>query len=180
MILLLVLFLSATTLQAQSRAIRPVNIQIPNEGEVQLYQGSHALVIGISDYQDNAWVDLDSVGADVKAVRETLEEQGFVVETLMNPTKNRLLNGITDFIDTYGYEQENRLLFYYSGHGHTQERNGRKFGYLVPVDAPNPFENEKVFYRKSLKMEQVISWSKQIESKHALFVFDSCFSGSVL
>ena len=46
-----------------------------------------------------------SVGADVKAVRETLEEQGFVVETLMNPTKNRLLNGITDFIDTHGYEQ---------------------------------------------------------------------------
>jgi hypothetical protein len=179
-ILLMILFLSATTLQAQSRAIRPVNIQIPNEGEVQLYQGSHALVIGVSDYQDNAWVDLESVGADVKAVRETLEEQGFVVETLMNPTKNRLLTGITDFIDTYGYEQENRLLFYYAGHGHTQERNGRKFGYLVPVDAPNPFENEKVFYRKSLKMEQVISWSKQIESKHALFVFDSCFSGSVL
>ena len=76
--------------------------------------------------------------------------------------------------------RENRLLFYYAGHGHTQERNGRKFGYLVPADAPNPFENEKVFYRKSLKMEQVISWSKQIESKHALFVFDSCFSGSVL
>ena len=176
----MILFLSATTLQAQSRAIRPVNIQIPNEGEVQLYEGSYALVIGVSDYQDNAWVDLDSVGADVKAVRETLEEQGFAVETLMNPTKNRLLNGITDFIDTHGYEQENRLLFYYSGHGHTQERNGRKFGYLVPVDAPNPFENEKVFYRKSLKMEQVISWSKQIESKHALFVFDSCFSGSVL
>ena len=72
-ILLLVLFLGATTLQAQSRAIRPVNIQIPNEGEVQLYQGSHALVIGVSDYQDNAWVDLDSVGADVKAVRETFE-----------------------------------------------------------------------------------------------------------
>ena len=179
-ILLLILFLGATTLQAQSRAIRPVNIQIPNEGEVQLYQGSYALVIGVSDYQDNAWVDLDSVGADVKAVKETLEEQGFVVETLMNPTKNRLLNGIMDFIDTHGYEQENRLLFYYAGHGHTQERNGRKFGYLVPTDAPNPFENEKVFYRKSLKMEQIHSWAKQIESKHALFVFDSCFSGSVL
>ena len=179
-LLLMILFLSATTLQAQSRAIRPVNIQIPNEGKVQLYEGSYALVIGVSDYQNNAWVDLDSVGADVKAVRETLEEQGFVVETLMNPTKNRLLNGITDFIDTHGYEQENRLLFYYAGHGHTQERNGRKFGYLVPADAPNPFKNEKAFYRKSLKMEQVISWSKQIESKHALFVFDSCFSGSVL
>ena len=33
-------------------------------------EGSYALVIGVSNYQDNAWVDLDSVGADVKAVRE--------------------------------------------------------------------------------------------------------------
>ena len=133
------LLLTATQLaMAQSRAIRPVKLQIPDEGEVQLYQGSHAVVIGVSDYQDNAWVDLNSVGVDVKVVRETLEEQGFVVETLMNPTKNRLLNGITDFIDTHGYEQENRLLFYYSGHGYTQEHNGRKFGHLVPVDAPTP------------------------------------------
>ena len=61
---------------AQSRAIRPVKLQIPDEGEVQLYQGSHALVIGVRDYQDNAWVDLNSVGVDVKIVRETLEEQG--------------------------------------------------------------------------------------------------------
>ena len=121
-VLLLMMFVSLGTLQAQSRAIRPVNIQIPNEGKVQLYEGSYALVIGVSDYQNNAWVDLDSVGADVKAVRETLEEQGFVVETLMNPTKNRLLNGIMDFIDTHGYEQENRLLFYYAGHGHTQDQ----------------------------------------------------------
>ena len=29
-------------------------------------------------------------------------------------------------------------------------------------------------------MTQVLSWSKQIEAKHALFLFDSCFSGSVL
>ena len=180
LLLLFLLFLVPTLLFAQNRAIRPVSLQIPNGGEVQLYQGSYALVIGISDYQDNAWVDLDSVGSDVEAVSETLEEHGFTVQTLMNPTKDRLLDGISDFIDAHGYEQENRLLFYYAGHGHTQERNDRKFGYLVPVDAPNPFENEKEFFRKSLKMEQILSWAKQIESKHALFVFDSCFSGSVL
>ena len=28
-------------------------------------------------------------------------------------------------------------------------------------------------------MEQVLSWAKQIEFKHTLFLFDSCFSGSV-
>ena len=180
LVLVGVLFAATQLALAQSRAIQPVKLQIPDEGEVQLYQGSHALVIGVSDYQDNAWVDLNSVGADVKAVRETLEEQGFVVETLMNPAKNRLLNGIMDFIDTHGYEQENRLLLYYSGHGYTQERNGRKFGHLVPVDAPNPYDNERAFFHKSLKMVQVLSWAKQIESKHALFLFDFCFSGSVM
>ncbi len=181
LLLVLGLFAIGTHLaRAQSGAVRPVNIQIPDQGQIELYQGSHALVIGISEYQDNAWVDLESVGADVEAVRETLEEQGFAVETLLNPTKNRLLNGITDFIDTHGYEQENRLLFYYAGHGHTQERNDRKFGYLVPLDAPDPFENEKAFYPKSLMMKQILFWAKQIESKHVMFVFDSFFSDSAL
>ena len=39
---------------AQSGAIRPMNIQIPDQGQIELYQSSHALVIGISEYQDNA------------------------------------------------------------------------------------------------------------------------------
>ncbi len=176
---LLVSLLLVPLAWSQTRAIRPVSIQIPNEGEVQLYEGSYALVIGVSDYQNNAWVDLDSVGADVKAVRETLEEQGFAVETLMNPTESMLRDQFEDFIDAYGYEPENRLLFYYAGHGHTQERNERQFGYLVPADAPDPYSNKRAFSRKALKMEQIRSWARQIESKHALFVFDSCFSGSV-
>ena len=116
----------------------------------------------------------------MSAVRQALEGQGFQVQTVMDPTEDDLIDEINDFIDAHGYEQDNRLLFYYAGHGYTQERNGRKFGYLVPVDAPNPYDNERAFFRKSLKMEQILSWAKQIESKHAMFVFDSCFSGSVL
>ncbi len=153
---------------------------MPDGNQVKLYQGSYALVIGASNYQDNAWGDLSSVGEDVSAVRQALEGQGFQVQTVMDPTEDDLIDEINDFIDAHGYEQDNRLLFYYAGHGYTQERNGRKFGYLVPVDAPNPYDNERAFFRKSLKMEQILSWAKQIESKHALFVFDSCFSGSVL
>ena len=72
LLLLFLLFLVPTLLFAQNRAIRPVSLQIPNGEQIELYQGSHALVIGVSDYQDNAWVDLDSVSADVEAVKETL------------------------------------------------------------------------------------------------------------
>ena len=98
----------------------------------------------------------------------------------MDPTEDALIEQINNFIAAHGYEQDNQLLFYFVGHGYIQERNGRKFSYLVPVDAPNPSDNERAFFRKSLKMEQILSWAKQIESKLALFVFDSCFSGSVL
>ena len=176
---LLVGLLLAKLAWSQTRAIRPVKLQIPSGESVDLYQGSYALVIGVSDYQDNAWVDLDSVPADVDAVRKTLERQGFIVQTVMNPTESMLRDHFEEFIDDYGYEPENRLLFYYAGHGHTQERKGRQFGYLVPADAPDPYSNERTFSKKALKMEQIRSWARQIESKHALFVFDSCFSGSV-
>ena len=47
------------------------------------------------------------------------------------------------------------------------------------LNVPDPYSNERSFSRKALKIEQIRSWAKQIESKHALFVFDSCFSGSV-
>jgi hypothetical protein len=117
---------------------------------------------------------------DVREVKEALEGQGFNVETILNPTKQGMNDKIEQFIGDYGFEKNNRLLFYYSGHGYTQERNGRQFGYLVPSDAPNPITDEKGFFRKSLKMTRILSWAKEIESKHALFVFDSCFSGSVL
>jgi hypothetical protein len=165
---------------AQTRGISRVVLQIPNGEKIQLYSQSHALVIGVSKYQDSAWGQLDSVPRDVREVKEALEGQGFNVETILNPTKQDMNDRIEQFIGDHGFEKNNRLLFYYSGHGYTQERNGRQFGYLVPSDAPNPLTDEKGFFRKSLKMTRILSWAKEIESKHALFVFDSCFSGSVL
>ena len=182
LILLSILLLSSpfSGESAQTRGISRVVLQIPNGEKIQLYSQSHALVIGVSKYQDSAWGQLDSVPRDVREVKEALEGQGFNVETILNPTKQDMNDRIEQFIGDYGFEKNNRLLFYYSGHGYTQERNGRQFGYLVPSDAPNPLTDEKGFFRKSLKMTRILSWAKEIESKHALFVFDSCFSGSVL
>ena len=182
LILLSILLLSSpfSGVSAQTRGISRVVLQIPNGERIQLYSQSHALVIGVSKYQDSAWGQLDSVPMDVREVKKALEGQGFNVETILNPTKQDMNDRIEQFIGDYGFEKNNRLLFYYSGHGYTQERNGRQFGYLVPSDAPNPLTDEKGFFRKSLKMTRILSWAKEIESKHALFVFDSCFSGSVL
>ena len=85
-------------------------------------------------------------------------------------------NGIKDFIDDYGYRQNNRLVIFFAGHGYTRQQTK---GYLVPVDAPDPIVDEQGFLKAALSMEQINSWATQMEAKHVLFVFDSCFSGTI-
>ena len=57
-------------------------------------------------------------------------------------------------------------------------RDGSK-GYLVPSDAPDPRMDDKEFLRKSLSMDQILAWSRDLSATHALFLFDSCFSGTI-
>lgn len=139
--------------------------------QLSLYKESHALLIGVSEYTH--WPRLDSIPSELDQVEEALQAQDFNVVRLTNPGGDELSNGIENFIDEYGYEHENRLLIYFSGHGHSV---GEK-GLLIPADAPLP--EDKKFRRNSVPMSRVLSWARDMEAKHALFLFDSCFSGSV-
>lgn len=142
-----------------------------------LYDNSYALLIGMSDYTAG-WDDLKSIPTELETVKKALKEQGFQVEEHLNLKKDDLDKTVWNFITKRGLDPNNRLLFYYSGHGHSRN-NGEK-GYIVPVDAPNPDQDEAGFVAKAVSMDQIVTWAKEIESKHALFVFDSCFSGQVL
>ena len=141
-----------------------------------LYKESHALLVGVSDYT-NGWPDLESIPIELKKIEDVLLSKGFTVETIMNPDSDGLVKAFDNFIDRYGFAPENRLLFFFSGHGYSR-MNGKK-GYIVPVDAPDPTVDERGFLRKSVEMEMLLTWAKRIESKHALFLFDSCFSGTI-
>lgn len=175
--IVLILIIFCQTAQA-SRAIK---IQLKdNKGksarQVQLYGGSYALLIGASNYTAG-WPKLESIPGELSKVEKLLKNKGFVVEYHLDPDHDQIQKLYEGFIERYGYNQENRLLFYYSGHGHTRN-NGRK-GYLVPVDAPNPNIDEIGFVKKALGMNQIISWARDIEAKHVIFLFDSCFSGTI-
>lgn len=148
-----------------------------NGQAIQLYEGSHALLIGATRYENSQWPDLESIPKELDLVATVLKQQGFIVEKHFDPDNRELENLFRDFIDRYGYEKENRLLFYFAGHGYTRD-NGNK-GYLVPVDAPSPLEDEKGFQRKALPMSQILAWARESEAKHSLFLFDSCFSGTI-
>lgn len=166
----------------------------PQKDETLIYENSYALLIGNSKYQDRAWTDLPDVDEDIKAVKEVLEKQhGFKVEVAQNLNREAVLRMIDQFISKYGQRFNNRLLIYYSGHGYTALLpDERKMGYLVLPDAPAmPDEDEALktppkdeqfenFLPSAITMDDIESYARRITAKHVLFVFDSCFSGTVL
>ncbi len=164
--------------ETDERGFKRVELSSNDEHQI-LYEESHALVIGNSEYI-NGWPSLTGVDEDILEVAKTLSAQGFNVVMGENFTKPQMDSAYSDFIARYGNDFNNRLLFYFAGHGHTvQTSYGDKLGYLVPVDAPNPQENENRFQSTSMEMAQVEIYAKRLQSKHALFVFDACFSGSI-
>lgn len=168
--------------QSDARGARLVGVRVQGDDgkEVILYNESHALIIGISNYT-NGWKVLGGVKQDVPEVKQSLQKHGFVVEELLDKTKAGIRDGVETFINKWGQGENNRLLIYFAGHGETlTTRDGRKVGYIVPVDAPKADPNAPgAFKQAAISLDEVEIWARQIESKHVLFVFDSCFSGAL-
>ncbi len=179
---LIAVLLATPNFPLRARQDRGQNVRIPVEGgrELDLYRASYALVIGASDYT-NGWGDLPGVLQDVAAVRTALTAHGFTVEALLNPTRDAFDKAVRRFISRYAQEPSNRILIYFAGHGHTiKTGDGRELGYVVPVEAPDPNrKGNSAFKEVAISMSEIDGYARQIESKHALFIFDSCFSGSI-
>jgi hypothetical protein len=122
--------------QAQ-RGVAVVPIVTQAGEQVGLYEESHALVIGVSKYTAG-WPSLPGVKDDVRAVKAGLQTAGFAVTEVNDPTRAQLDQAISQFIADKGQKENNRLVIYYAGHGHTlkPKYGGDPLGYVVPADAP--------------------------------------------
>lgn len=148
---------------------------------LKLYENSYALVVGNGNYMDG-WDPLPGALADVDEVAKAFRVNGFTVEVKKDLTKTDFEDVFGDFVYRYGSGKanRNRLLFYYAGHGFTEKKaNNEDLGYLVMVDAPDPFKHLWKFRRKSITMDFLVTQSTLIQSKHVLFMLDSCFSGTI-
>ena len=162
-----------------------------------LYAGSYALVVSANAYRRSGWETLEHGHADVAAVRDVLGARGFSVTAVHDPTRSGFDAAVDRFIRTYGRERDNRLVFYYTGHGEavsisTRTRTPRpegllvarptvdyKVGYIVPVDAPSASVDPVGFLTTAVSMDRIAAWARRIQAKHVLFVLDSCYSGAI-
>ena len=163
----------------QQRGIK-VSVKTRDGGSIALYEDSYALVIGNGHYT-KGWDPLPGALRDADDVAKALERNGFKVRLEKDLTKSRFSRILSEFSMRRGNNKSNRLLFYYAGHGHTQKMaTGEELGYLVMVDAP-PAESDPLGFRMaSVDMQAIVTEAKLVRARHVLFMFDSCFSGTVL
>lgn len=148
------------------------------DGDQPIYKHSYALVIGESNYPD--WPKLPGAKVDVDAVETILKEHEFTVTKLMDPTWAEFNKAINDFKATHDRLNSSRFVLYFSGHGFTEITPiGLRMGYIVPSDAPSPNMGMGPFSAKAISANLIETIARDISPCHALFVFDSCFSGSI-
>lgn len=143
------------------------------DAPVELYGKSFALVIGIDDYSDG-WPRLSNAIKDARTVAAELERRGFEVELVIDPDSAGLRTAMERFIFEKGSDPEARLFIWFAGHGHTVKGEG----YLVPSGAPGPDTGWR-FRKAALSLRSFGRYMREVESRHVLAVFDSCFAGTI-
>lgn len=147
---------------------------IPGPGRAAAldFPESHALVIGISDYADPAWPRLSFAEKDARAMAAFLQRQGFRVLQLYNAeaTRAAILDALEEGLPARIGEGD-RVVLFYSGHGHTRSFSGVDYGYIVPHDAGATTGS-------MIAMNTLNTWSHKIaDARHQLFLMDACFGG---
>ena len=146
----------------------------PRETKTFEYANRYCLCIGIREYQSAPWQPLPNARHDAEAVgRAFAEHQGFTDPIVLldgDATAHRIATAITE--ELQGRASENDLVVvYFAGHGHTRRLGGQEHGFIVPANARGDAPSELV------SVNQLSDWSTYLESLHLLYIFDSCFSG---
>jgi len=136
------------------------------------YDNSWALVIGIDRYVHAS--PLDIACADAESVTEVLVgELGFPatnVHMLLNDQATRATI-MERFLAFETLSPDDRLVFFFAGHGATVSGQRGPIGYLVPVDGKLDDKSTLIRWDDLTRNAEIIP------AKHILFVMDACYSG---
>ncbi|TNE59986.1 MAG: tetratricopeptide repeat protein [Bacteroidetes bacterium] len=135
------LFLLLAPLSAQERGVTPSNhptIQPSNHPNTTTY----AVVIGISDYQDEAIPDLQFAHRDAEAFAGflrspaggSLDHQHLHLLTNSQATAGQIVAAFEWLMDVA--RENDRVIIYFSGHGDVEEKTAFQLGFLLPWDSP--------------------------------------------
>lgn len=138
------------------------------------YRSSWALVVGINAYQHSS--PLEYACQDAKAIKELLTTKlGFPnenVELLLdeNASRSRIMCSFLRFAEDH-IHRDDRIVFFFAGHGCTRTGHRGEVGYLVPQDGAA--ENLSTLIR----WDDLTRNAELIAAKHLIFLMESCYGG---
>jgi uncharacterized protein (TIGR02145 family) len=135
-----------------------------------------ALVVAVAQYSGGL-SNLPNNINDANDMTKVLNQCGFDVMLVINPTKEELQNAIKHARKYYIENQYNITFVYFSGHG--AQLNATNF--IMPSDAffTRVVENKnnlKQFFNKSLLLSDLTGVFDQPQTKYAITVLDACRS----
>lgn len=173
-ILVLLIFQTGLTF-GQTRGVKILTKIETESGEIDLYENSLALLIGIDQYDDDFWPDLKNPVRDIKSINEVLIRQGFMTtmitdETQLKPTYKNVLDAFKKIHSEAG--EKDRVVIFYAGHGESRKQpySNDYSGFIVPQDANSDWTS-------FIRMDDISGMAEDSHAKHIMYLFDSCFSG---
>lgn len=138
------------------------------------YGRSYAIVVGIDEYEHVS--PLGFAKNDAKAVAESLGRFGFEKDDVIvlldrDATREGIRDAYLDFTEDGRMEPDDRLVFFFAGHGHTLTGSRGEVGFLVPYDG-HPSESKTL-----LRWDDLTRNADLISAKHIFFVMDACYGG---
>jgi len=147
---------------------------------LHIHAKTHALIIGVGDYENEAIEDLPNAISDANQFAKALEQTGLVangsLRIVEDPSYADLLDEIEKWIEKG--EQKDRMIFYYAGHSEIAENaSGEKDTYLCPVNV-----KKRLLTRTSynFRKEWETSLSEKLKAKETLMIFDTCYAGGIV
>jgi hypothetical protein len=133
----------------------------------------YGLIIGVNNYIDSEFEDLESPVKDSEELYNILTQQYSFEPGNTLIIRDASREAIIDALDrlTGKITRNDNLLIYYAGHGNWNESS--KVGYWLPSNAM------KTSKSNWLSNSTVVDYLKEIQAKHILLIADACFSGSI-
>ena len=138
-----------------------------------LYSVSHALIVGINNYQYAS--PLGYAINDANAIAHLLiDEFGFDKENVLlladaDATREKVVKSFLSYVTNS--EVDDRIVFFFAGHGHTVSGRRGEVGFLVPYDGD--VQNLSTLIR----WDELTRNAELIPAKHMFFVMDACYGG---
>ena len=155
----------------KTKRVKPWMRFIESKGDKKFMK--KALIVGIDNYLKVS--DLNGCVNDAHDVANVLLRNAdgslnFDIKIMTSTSENNIVTKyeLEEAIKELFSGDDEIALFYFSGHGYTEDNNG----YIIPSDIQLPGRN-------GIKMDDIMQWCNKSKVKNKILIFDCCHAGAV-